>query len=135
MFIAFKKSEEPSREGKYRLTVDCKREVVLKNIAQWVDILHQKPCARVQKLSTLIDGRRFVWLKFGMQNVPLTAAGDLVGEIDPAQDEVEFWHWMTGQIKAGVYDDGILQTSAEIAHRMNAAKIARAGRQPPKAQI
>jgi len=66
-----------------------------------------------------MDGdRRLVWLRFAKQNVPLTAAGDLVGEIGLEQDEAAFWDWMKEQVLAGAYDSGIQQVSDAVRRRL-----------------
>lgn len=91
-------------------------------IDTWLAVIDGRPVKGAQILSKIEGDRRLVWLKYSKQNVPLTAAGDLVGEIELEQDEAAFWHWMREQVEAGVYDAGIEQVSAATYRRLQGGK-------------
>ena len=91
---------------------------MIDRIEAWLAVIDGPPIKGVQRLSKVEGDRRLVWLKYGPENVPLTETGDLVGEIDTAQDEAAFWHWIRERVTAGDYDAGIEQISASTYRRM-----------------
>jgi hypothetical protein len=101
-----------------RQTIEQKRQLVIDRIDAWLAVIDGAPKKGVQRLSKIEGDRRLVWLKYGHQNVPLTETGDLVGEIEAAQDEAGFWHWIRERVRAGDYDAGIKQIAESTYRRM-----------------
>ena len=117
MFKGFRKIAVNVHSKGRKATIEYKRQKVVDGIDAWLARNSGEPVKRVQRLSTVEGETRLVWLKYWKQKVPLTAAGDLVGEIGLEPDEAAFWHWMKEQVRAGAYDSGIEQVAAEIGSR------------------
>lgn len=126
MFKGFRKEALNSRKG-WKATMGDKRQRILDGIDAWQASLAGTPSRRVERLSSVDGDRRLVWLRYAKQNVPLTAAGDLVGEIGLEQDEAAFWDWMKEQVLAGAYDSGIQQVSDAIRRRLTGSAGGGAG--------
>ena len=118
MFKRFHKEAVQARKKGRKATIEDKRQVVIDRIEAWLAVIDGAPIKGVQRLSKIEGDCRLVWLKYSNQHVPLTDAGDLVGEIEATQDEAAFWHWMRERVRAGDYDAGIKQISASTYHRM-----------------
>jgi hypothetical protein len=121
MFKGYRKAAVGSGKKGRKTTIREKRQLVIDRIDAWLAILNGEQIKGVQRLSKLEGGSsRLVWLKYGLQNVPLTDSGDLVGEIDAAEDEVAFWQWMRSRVQTGAYDGGIMAVAETIYRRMKA---------------
>ena len=118
MFKGYRKEAVNSSVRRPKATIEDKRQLVIDRIEAWLAVIDGAPVKGVQRLSKIEGDRRLVWLKYGPQNVPLTDSGDLVGEIDRAQDEAAFWHCRRDRVNAGDYDAGIKQISASTYRRM-----------------
>ena len=118
MFKGYRKDAVNRSARGRKATIEDKRQLVIDRIDAWIAVINGASIKGVQRLSKIEGDRRLVWLKYGPQHVPLTGAGDLVGEIDIAQDEAAFWHWMRERVRAGEYDAGINQISASTYRRM-----------------
>ena len=118
MFKGYRKEaiHKPGRAR--RQTIEEKRQLVIERIDAWLAVINGAPKKGVQRLSKIDGNRRLVWMKYSNRNVPLTETGDLVGEIEAAQDEAAFWHWIRERVNAGDYDAGIQQISTSVYRRM-----------------
>jgi hypothetical protein len=118
MFKGYRKEAVQAHAKGRKATIEDKRQLVIDRIDAWLAVIDGVPISGVQRLSKIEGDRRLVWLKYSNQHVPLTGSGDLVGEIDAAQDEAAFWHWIRERVRAGDYDAGIEQISASTCSRM-----------------
>jgi hypothetical protein len=121
MFKGFQKEAVNSHKRR-KATMEDKRQRILDGIDAWQASLAGMPCKGVERLSGVGGDHRLVWLRYAKQNVPLTAAGDLVGMIGLDQDEAVFWNWMREQVQSGAYDRGIEKVSAAIHRRLRAGR-------------
>jgi hypothetical protein len=121
MFKRFHKEAVQACKKGRKATIEDKRQVVIDRIEAWLAVIDGAPVKGVQRLSKIEGVCRLVWLKYSNQHVPLTDAGDLVGEIEAAQDEAAFWHWMRERVRAGAYDRGINAVAEATYRRMKAA--------------
>jgi len=118
MFKRYHKESVQARAKGRKATIEDKRQLVIDRIDAWLAVINGAPIKGVHRLSKIEGDCRLVWLKYSNQNVPLTDAGDLVGEIEAGQDEAAFWHWIRERVNAGDYDAGIEQVSASTYSRM-----------------
>jgi len=118
MFKGYRKEAGRAYAKGRKATIEDKRQLVIDRVDAWLAVIDGAPKKGVQRLSKIEGDRRLVWLKYSNQNVPLTDAGDLVGEIEAGQDEAAFWHWIRERVSAGAYDVGIQEISASTYRRM-----------------
>src|SRR4051794_19603283 len=121
MFKGYRKEAVQAKAKGRKAAIKDKRQLVIDRIDAWLAVIDGAPIKGVQRLSKIEGDRRLVWLKYSNQHVPLNDSGDLVGEIEAAQDEAAFWHWIREQVRAGDYDTGIEQISASTYRRMKSS--------------
>jgi hypothetical protein len=118
MFTGYTREAINSIQKNPKSGIEGKRQLVVDRIEAWLAVLDGEPTKGVTRLSKIDGDCRIVWLKYSHQNVPLTAAGDLIGVIDLDQDEAAFWHWIRDRVLAGDYDAGIQQIALAVVKRM-----------------